>query len=155
MKAGPEGFGLSIHNPSEEGLEAFLLRLRPFVLHDSPISLERVYNTAYDAIQSDLLTDCLIQARATWKVARRGGVMRVEQDGRLLRPSYVLDLWLNGFYYHQDPKKRCELERIVPHASRMVFLTVLVDVTKQIAYVASVLRVALREGLVATHNRAA
>jgi hypothetical protein len=60
-----------------------------------------------------------------------------------------MDLWINGWYFHDDVEKRRKLEALadVP-VSQWLFIDSVVGATKVVLYVGHVLKIALREGLV-------
>lgn len=61
-----------------------------------------------------------------------------------------MDLWINGYYFHNDTSKLEELKRIWPAPlARFLFMQMVVEATRQVFYVSHVVRIALRDGLVA------
>jgi hypothetical protein len=138
--------------PSEPELESALLRLRPFLNEREAVHLSAVHNACYQAIRSDELRGYLVEARAEWSRAQRQGILALEVDGRQLTPEHVMDLFINGWYFHGDEAKRAELEALLPEVAlltRHIFLDYLYRAIEQVLYVAEVVREAKREGLVA------
>jgi hypothetical protein len=79
----------------------------------------------------------------------KSGGIRLEIDGRHLSPEYLLDLWINGWYFHSDERKRRDLLALgMPMAmlARYAFFDAVSRGVEYVAYVRSVIMVATREG---------
>jgi hypothetical protein len=149
FEGGRQGLQILVPNPDEDDLRSFLVTFRKFVSDQEPVHLGRVFNAAQRCVTSDLLRDALISARAEWKQALDGRGIRVIDEGRALTPETVLDLWINGHYFHNDTRKAKALDRLgIPVVSRFIFLNVLVDTTNVIFYAGDAVRAALREGCI-------
>lgn len=146
------GLRFESREPDEEDLRSFLITFRQFISDDEPVYLNRIYNLCQQFLTGDDLKGYLVQARAAWKETQKRSGLRVVLNGRELTPEFVTDLWINGYYFHNDGEKRAVLKRLVPHERMLVrycFLDFLVEATRQVLYVANVVRVALRKGLLA------
>lgn len=145
-----QGLQVTVTQHDEEDLRSFLVDFRKFVLRKEATNLDRIYNLCETAVTSDDLRQRLRRSREVWKDAQRGSGIRIVFNERDLTPTHVMDLWLNGYYFHNDDGKLAELRSIWPYEiARFRFMNFLVDATRQVFYVGSVVRLALREGMVA------
>ncbi len=148
-----QGTRFEIWEPDEQDLWAFLLPFRQFVAKGEPIYIEHIYNLADGSITSDYLRGQLRKSRGAWKDASKGKGFRLVVDGEQLTPADVLDLWLNGVYFHSDPQKREKLRRLMPVGqlfARHFFLDLVAQATAIIVFVSRVLTAALYDRQVST-----
>ncbi len=146
-----QGLRFESREPDEEDLRSFLLTFRQFVSDAEPIFLNRVYNVCEQCLTSDELKGYLHESREEWRKAFTGAGIKLVYNEKEVTPEYVMDLWINGHYFHSDPEKASALRRLLPDEkllTRHRFLDLLVDATRQVLYVGHVITVALREGLV-------
>jgi hypothetical protein len=70
-------------------------------------------------------------------------------NDEMLMPETVMDLWINGSYFHADEEKVRRLEQLakVP-MSRWLFINAVAGATKVIFYVDHLIGIALRDCLV-------
>ena len=137
--------------PVEGDLRSFLLTFRKFVSNDEPVYLNRIYNLCRRCFTSQELKGYLIQSRAAWKDALHGKGFSIVLDKGRVTPEEVLNLWINGWYFHDDEEKLRRLKLLIPEQrifARWLFLDFIAEATRQIFYVENVITVALREGLV-------
>lgn len=140
---------VSHHEPDEEDLRSYLLDFRKFMAVNDPVFLGRVLNVAHRHVTSDEITAGLVSARSGWKNTLAAGSVRFVIDDEHLTPEMILDLWINGWYFHNDSDKRRKLDALAPMPmSRWLFIDAVVSATKVILYSGHVLKIALREGLV-------
>jgi hypothetical protein len=137
------------HEPDEEDLRSYLLDFRKLVSDREPVFVYRVFKVAHRHVSSDEIVAGLARARAAWRDALQQGDIRFVVNDIDLTPETIMDLWINGWYFHDDVEKRRKLEALgdVP-ASRWLFIDSVVSATKVVLYVGHVLKIALREGLV-------
>ena len=138
-----EGGKMNTQGPSDEELEVVLLRLRPFLLEDSPVNIFSVHNLCEQAIRDDELRGLLRQARAVWSTERKAGPLKVVLGERHLKPLDIADLFLNGRYFHDDETKKAELGALpgmIAGLAKYLFLEFVVEATRQAGYMASVIR---------------
>lgn len=146
-----EGMSFSSQEPDEEDLRSFLLSFRQFILNDDPVYLFKIYNLCQKHITSDKLKKYLVQSREAWKKGLKKGGINLIFNEREITPEYVIDLWINGWYFHNDIEKLTKLQRLLPHEHMLVrqhFLSSLLEATWHVLYVAHIVTVALRDGLV-------
>jgi hypothetical protein len=111
-----------------------------------PVFLYRVFNVAHRHVTSDEIIAGLAKARAAWRDALQQGNVRLVINDVDLTPETIMDLWINGWYFHDDVEKRRKLEALA--VSQWLFIDSVVGATKVVLYVGHVLKIALREGLV-------
>ena len=104
---GPAIFSVSV--PDEDHFRSFLLAFRHLVAEREPAKLDRVANILLQHLGHNQLRETTIQAREAWRRERKRGPMRLVIDGRDYGPERVLDLYLNGRYFHSDASKAREL----------------------------------------------
>lgn len=146
-----KGLRLETNAPDEEDLRSFLLTFRQFVSAKEPVFLNRIFNICHSRLRSDELRGYLVEAREEWKRNQRGNGVVVTIDDRTMTPERVTELLINGHYFHStDLPLQRELQGLGPPERllvRWVFLNFVVDATRQVLYVATVVNVALRGGL--------
>jgi hypothetical protein len=137
------------HEPDEENLRSYLVDFRKFTMQREPVFMNRVFGIAYRHITSDEFVHHLTEARQQWKLSMTRGDIAFLVNGRTLAPEDVLDCWINGYYFHDDPAKARKLEALsrVP-LTRFLFIGVLVKATQILIYAANIIKISLREGLV-------
>ncbi len=145
-----QGLRFNSREPDEDDLRSFLITFRQFISAQEPVFLYSIYKLCQLHLISDELKGCLIKSREAWKKVQRNTGIKLTINGLELTPEYVTDLWINGYYFHNDSKKMFELKRLLPHESMLVrnhFLNFLVEATRQILYVSNIITIALKEGL--------
>ena len=138
--------------PDEEDLRSFLLLFRHFISEKEPLFLNRVMNDCLQFLESSELKEGVKKAKDEWKqVFYKIGAFQIMIDNQKLTGEYVLDLWINGYYFHNDSDKAAEIRRYITNNDlpivRMQFLSVLSALTQIIFYVGSVVNYCLRQGL--------
>jgi hypothetical protein len=146
-----EGEGsLEATGPTYEELEVVLIRLRPFLLDRSPVSIVSVHNLCERVIDDDELRDALRTARSVWIRQQRGGPLKFVLNKKQLPPSKVADLFLNSKYFHDDEEKKAELAAVPPPFAgfmKYLFLDFVMEATRQVGYMAIVIRTAIDRGV--------
>lgn len=144
------GLRFENNDPEEEDLRSYLITFRKFIAPGEPLYLFKIYNICLQYLLGDKLRDNLVEARLAWKKQLRNGGFRLIFNDRDINPEYIANLWINGFYFHDEPEKYRKLKSLLPHESmlvRHVFLDHVLEATRQIAYLTFVIKVALRDGL--------
>lgn len=101
------------NEPDEEDLRSFLLLFRQFIANDEPIFINKIFNECEISLSEETIISELRQARAEWKkILKNVGGVQVIVDGQSLTGEYVLDLWINGYYFHNDADKVAKLEEL-------------------------------------------
>ena len=135
----------------EEALQSFLLLFRQFISENEPIFINRIFTDTIRYLQSDTLKTEVEKARKAWNDSfRKMGSLQVVIDNKELTAEYLLDLWINGHYFHNDSEKEEELRRYLATGDmplvRMQLLTVLPGLTQIVGYMGKVIKSALQEG---------
>jgi hypothetical protein len=127
------------------------LTFRQFVSDEEPVYLYRIYNVCQKNITSDELKGYLIEGRKAWRRSLTHGGFKLVWNDTEFQPEKVLDLWINGVYFHNDSAKREFLNHIAPHQKmllRQVFLNALADGARQVLFVNHIIKSAIKDGLI-------
>jgi hypothetical protein len=141
---------LSVHEPDEEHLRSFLLTFRQFVSDKEPVFVRRIANELWRELTGDEIRSHLERARRRYGDALSKGSLKFVAHEQHFRPEEALDLWINGRYFHNDERKAATLDRLDPMSAvfvRQVFLEVLIEATRYIRFLADVIVIARRDGL--------
>jgi hypothetical protein len=140
---------MQYHRPDEEDLRSYLLDFRKFVSPREPVHLNRVLNVAHRHITSDEIVAELAKARADWKKALKSGDVQFFTNEEAYPPERIMDLWINGSYFHDEPDKRRQLEALSPAGfPHWLFINAVVTTSQLVIYFGHVFKIVLREGLV-------
>jgi len=139
-----------LRQPNEDDLKAFLLDFRPFVLQREPVYVGRVYDQLERRLTDTERRDALRISRQRWKHGQGQGGFQVFLNERQVTPELAIDLYVNGWYFHDDPDKRELLEKLtVGHGqilTRWVFLEALRAAITHVLIMAEVARISLTDG---------
>ncbi|MCC6617391.1 MAG: hypothetical protein IT320_28210 [Anaerolineae bacterium] len=128
------GVSEEAEEPDEDDLKSFLLTFRHFVMKDEPTYFYNVVNTASKCLKLENRDrrSLLSKARDEWQRADVG-LEKFIVDRQHLKANYVLDLYINGKYFHNDPDLADRLKdfEILPiRLDKMRFLLTLQDFTR-------------------------
>jgi len=140
----------STHSPDEDDLRSFLLTFRQFTLKGEPIEAGRIANQLWQELIGDETRSLLASARERYRAALRTGSLGYVLNGHRFTPEEVLDLWINGRYFHNDTRKAAAIDALDPVSSifvRHVFLDVLIEATKYFTFLADVIVISRRAGV--------
>lgn len=143
------GLRFTATEPDEEDLRSFMLTFRQFTSPNEPVHLAKVCNLLEQRLNDAELREAVRGIRAEWKSAQRVGLMAVNIDSRDYKPEHVLDLFVNGYYFHNDAAKRDLLNSLGPvgqFLARRQFLNLVVDGVRVIGAVSHVITSALEAG---------
>ena len=121
--------------PDEEDLRSFLLLFRQFVSKNEPIFVERIFNDSVRFLESTTLKEEIEKAKKAWNDSfHKMGAFEAVIDNKELTGEYLLDLWINGHYFHNDSELAAELRRYIATNTmplvRMQLLAVLPGLTQ-------------------------
>jgi hypothetical protein len=136
--------------PNEQLFRSYLMTFRKFVSADDPVYANYVSGLLMRDLRSDELKRRLIDARNQWQNACKVGPVRLVENGRALEPEEIMDLWLNGGYFHNDRRKEEALDRLDPLHKlfhRNTFLNHVITGTNYIMFLGQVIVVGRRQGL--------
>lgn len=137
--------------PDEEDFRSFLMDFRRFIAPNEPIHFNKVCNTLYKMLRTnnDVRED-LIVARRQWRdtLGKNGGGIRFEEQ--MFSPEEVIDLWLNGYYFHRDLEKYEQLDKMLSFSLPFVkahFANFVIDATRIIIFVGHLTAYAMKHNL--------
>ena len=141
-----------VSEPDEEDLRSFMLVFRQFVSECEPVFLPRAANDCRRFLTDLKPKSELAKAIDFWKTTvNKVGAFGLTIDRTPITGEYILDLWINGAYFHNDQHKAEELRRHLSSGFlplvRAHFLGVLADRTNVILYHGSVVNYGLRNSL--------
>lgn len=145
-----KGTTFTIQQPSEDLTKSFLVDLRPLISERESIFVNRICNLCEAHLKHDEWREWLRQSRRYWREALSSGQIRLVMGSMSVAPEEILDLWVNGFYFHDDPDKRRRLDTLnarVPFLARYNLHAVLEDTSRHVFYVAKIVRAGVGEGL--------
>lgn len=144
-----KGVRFDVHEPDEDDLRSFLILFRQFFLKNEPIFLNSIYTICHQNFTSQKIKEDLIEAKKIWKKSLKSFGLVYIFNGQELTPEYITDLWINGYYFHNDQEKVALLKRLrlVQPIVRYYFFHHLVEGTKQVLYLSNIITFARKEGL--------
>jgi hypothetical protein len=104
-----------IHEADQETLRSFLMTFRKFLLKNDSANIDRTLDTCLEFARSEQteLKEALEQLKTSWNHQYKKGIIQMTSKNIKLTPEYVLGLWLNGTYFHSDPKKAAQLRQLL------------------------------------------
>ncbi len=147
------GLSHEISEPDEEDLRSFLLTFRHFVSNDEPVFLNKIYNFLHLSLTDDVLKDNLVESRKHVKQCQKTAGLQLDYNGEVISPEAILNMWINGHYFHNDEDLKKKLDELVDSTLMIVrynFLDFLIEVSKEILYVRDVIETAIADGKLAT-----
>lgn len=138
------------NEPDEDDLRSFLLLFRHFISESEPIFLNRIFNDCLRFLTDDDLKGEVKKARCFWQKRMSSGPVKILRDAKPISPEYMLDLWINGRYFHNDAQKASELEGLLSGPGPLVRMQFLINVpalTSIIQLMGSIVTRALDEHL--------
>lgn len=139
-----------VGGPDEEDFRSFLLVFRLFILKKDPIFINRIFNDCIRSLPECELRKLFTHAQEEWKKALKGGYMAVIIGNKQITPEYALDLWINGYYFHNDPEKTQLFKSLYAQALpllRLTFMMAIPDLAQIILYTAALIQSGLKENL--------
>lgn len=109
--------GLIRYEPAEidiDDLRSFLLLFRQFISPSEPIFISRIFNDCYRFLIDKKLKVEVKKAKTDWnkQYSSRPSMSFIFNDNKVT-PEHVLDLWINGHYFHNDADKMAQLEQLL------------------------------------------
>jgi len=94
----------------QEHFRSFLLTFRKFLLKNEPAYIDSFLNTCRQFVKSGQieLREVLEEFKMIWGYQYRKGTIQITSGNLNLTPEYVLDLWLNGQYFHNSDQQKIE-----------------------------------------------
>jgi hypothetical protein len=131
--------------PPEEALRSLLLTFRLFWANDEPSNFLRILNIIGRHSSEPKLRQYLELLRSAWNEPLFHSVMTLTLGARAITANLVFDLWLNAHYFHSDPDKQQELERLSQALAPEFMKFLLVNAVTNCARVVLMLEESLRD----------
>lgn len=150
-RSGSEPAKTTISEPDEDAFRSFLLTYRQFISNKEPIYIYKVFRLCGKHISDPMGKESFANARKEWRKLEGGGNLRLVENGREIPPTEIQDLWINGYYFHNNPDKRKRLATLsggFQKTLRFQFLVHVYEATRIILYVADQLTYAFKVGAV-------
>ena len=150
-RRGSEPAKTTISEPDEDVFRSFLLTYRQFISNKEPIYIYKVFKLCGKHISDPMGKESFANARKEWRKLEDGGNLRLVENGREILPTKIQDLWINGYYFHNNSAKRKQLNALsngFQEAFRYQFLAHMYEATRIILYVADQLTYAFKVGAV-------
>lgn len=147
-----KGSSFEFREPHEDDLRSFLLTFRHFVSDNEPVFVNRIHAVCWQQLNSDKLKAELSKGQAYWRTAGRHGPLAYVEDGDSYSPVKMLDLWINGRYFHSDQRKAAQLAQLSAPGllfTRQILLNYIIEATRYILLLRNVIVVARKEGILA------
>jgi hypothetical protein len=135
----------------EEDLRSFLLDFRHFISEREPVFINRIFNDCLRFLKSDELKTEIRKAKDEWEqVFVKSKAFPLIVNGRKITPAYILDLWIDGYYFHSNREKFQELQNMIQASWSLVRMHILQSIpvlTSITSYLGNVVIYALRADL--------
>jgi hypothetical protein len=146
------GVSYNFTEPDFEDFRSFLTVFRKFISIKSPIFIPKTFNSLERLITDGEDKNELRKSRKTYNEVQQdcGFPVSIAAGGKILTQQYVIDMWLNGFYFHDDSEKIKTLDSLEPFhrdATKAVFTDYVIEITKVIEYLARNIFTADEHGL--------
>jgi hypothetical protein len=109
---GPDSSYIETEQPTEGAMKEFLLVFRQFISSKEDVDVRRIHGICQRRLIPDEAKQHLRDARDEWQRMLKQNVHTLTVGGRTRGPDEVVDLWINGQYFHNDPDLRDELDRL-------------------------------------------
>ncbi len=127
--------------PSDDDADAFLHRMRRFILKREPIFFKAVCNIISRRVDLPMCTEAIDKQKDRFACKRLG--FSIQAGPLVLTSDAALEKWLYACEYHEDddkPQDLAALYEIFPKpAARALFLTSLLEKAAAVATVASLI----------------
>lgn len=154
IKGSPaNGVDFNLKEPDLEEFRSFLMVFRKFISEKSPIFIPKIYNLVERLIPDAEFKEVFREARQIYNEIQQnsGCNISITTGGKTLTQQYVVDMWLNGYYFHDDDEKIKTLERLEAFqrdASRVIFTDYVIEISKIIQHLAQNISAAINRGVV-------
>lgn len=101
----------------EEAFRSLLLALRQFISDNEPIFLSKVFKICDRYLTDNAPREGFEKAWRFWRNYLQGKthIAQIFDGDELLTPPMILDIWINGHYFHNDLEHVERLERWKEH----------------------------------------
>lgn len=139
-----------VEKPDEEDLRAFVLDLRRFISEREPVFIRRIFNDCEKYLQDEKIKQNIRDIKSAWVFLWEKGLIQMSSGGKNLPPEKVMDLWINGQYFHDDIDKKEELEQLLNEqipCIQIQFMISLPSLARVINLTAEIVEYAMNKGL--------
>lgn len=110
----------------DDDLRSYLTVFRHFISPNEPMCLYAVFDVCRHYLNNDSLKTEFVEIRKYWKASLEKNGMRLELDGSELKPEEIINLWINGWSHHNEPRYQ-ELVKCAPADIRQIQKGFLLD----------------------------
>lgn len=146
-----KGMSVRLDMPDEEDLRSYLVTFRQFISPDEPVFFNGIYNICWNRLESNnRLREKLIEARKDWRQALKNNGIGLRFNEQELSPEAVADLWINGYYFHNDDDKYATLAGAFDSGLGFIkahFMEFLIQATSLIVYLGHIVAYGLKKSL--------
>ncbi|MGE3074429.1 MAG: hypothetical protein AB7N24_14360 [Dehalococcoidia bacterium] len=103
-----ESAHVEIDGPDEDQLRSFMMDLRKLLSNESPAHFPAVLSAARRAYPDSESMEWWTTLGKDWKQALDSSPVALSLNGVVYSPRRLLDLWINGELFHDDPMKQRE-----------------------------------------------
>ena len=110
VRGKPPRFRHNLKDPDR--ITAMLADVRKLHLQKEPLQLPKVFSWLHRRV-GDRASQAELEAlRKDYLAFMKAGHQRIVDQGRTIPPRELLDIYLNGEYFHNDAKKRAQIKRL-------------------------------------------
>ena len=150
MAFGEKGVGVKITGFKEDDLRSYLTAFRHFILKNSPVYLNKIYNDLRKNVTDDEVKKMLNRNRDHWLQIHRQGAMGLTYNKKNITPEFAVNLFIKGEYFHLNEDKR-EFLKNLPYPFDMYFkhqfISFLATATLHIRFIDSIIAKVFKENL--------
>ncbi|MCF7807057.1 MAG: hypothetical protein K9M49_02140 [Candidatus Marinimicrobia bacterium] len=145
-----EGYTTTYTLPPNEMIEAFLHRLRPFVLKKEDTHFMKVYGIISKNINDQSIRAILKDTRQYWEGEKIQQLFKISDNDGILNSHDSLMKFLNAYEYHRDKEKAKRFASIQEmfggkDGLKSFYLFMLTDIAQAIGKLAGIVEVILKK----------
>ncbi|MFQ5754036.1 MAG: hypothetical protein ACE5HI_18770 [bacterium] len=141
--------------PDDNTVKSFLMSFRHFYLVKSCVNFGKICNLLrkrIEVINDPIALADLARIHSSYKDALKTRLVDIITGKKNYTPKEIIDLWFNGIYFHTDPKKVKEIDKILAdplHKDLFYFFLVgyVITLTNQVTELKSAVVWALDDNL--------
>lgn len=99
--------------PSEELIAEILLAFRFFYHKKEPTHFPKILNIIGKHTTNEDVRQALKLFGKKWNDSLFQNALNITYNDRAVTSSLLLDLWFNGYYFHQDEEKKRDLDKLI------------------------------------------
>lgn len=127
--------GKQLEEPDVDNLRSFLMVFRQFVAPREPVFFETVIKIGKEHLAAGHADEAVRFETylQKWEAALQHSTVNITVDNEKLSPRHVLEVFIDGQYFHNDVSDRAELARFSKFAvrvDRIQFIQTVADLTE-------------------------